>query len=129
MPKSEGKKDIPKNVERYVQEGLDAGMDEDKAWAIAWSRYCQYKEPNSPHCKQDEYFPGREKKSSDDFAKVLSKLTDEQIQTLWNGISSGKVETPVFSAFAKEFTKRKMEPITKKASAKKVVSLFLRRRK
>jgi intein/homing endonuclease len=33
-------KDIPKTVERYVKEHKDKGMDEDKAWAIAWSRYC-----------------------------------------------------------------------------------------
>lgn len=50
---------LPKDVERYVQEGLDAGMDESKAWAIAWSRFCKYKNPDSTHCKQDEYFHGK----------------------------------------------------------------------
>jgi len=54
-------KDLPKDVERYVQEGKDKGMDEDKAWAIAWSRYCKYKNPGSDHCKKDksDYFAGR----------------------------------------------------------------------
>jgi hypothetical protein len=55
-------KNLPPSVERYVQEGMDAGMDESKAWAIAWSRYCRYKNPNSPHCKKDspkDYFSER----------------------------------------------------------------------
>lgn len=55
-------KDLPKNVERYVQEGKDQGLDEGEAWAVAWSRYCKYKEPGSPHCKKDspsDYFPGK----------------------------------------------------------------------
>lgn len=50
---------IPKNVERYVQEGKDQGLSEEEAWAVAWSRYCEYKEPNSPHCQQNRYFPNR----------------------------------------------------------------------
>lgn len=32
--------DIPKTVERYVKEHKEQGMEEDKAWAVAWSRYC-----------------------------------------------------------------------------------------
>jgi hypothetical protein len=52
-------KDLPKSVERYVQEGKDSGMDEGKAWAVAWSRYCKYKNPGSPRCHQDDYFQGR----------------------------------------------------------------------
>lgn len=36
MPKGK----VPADVERYVQEHKDQGMDEGKAWAIAWSRYC-----------------------------------------------------------------------------------------
>lgn len=55
-------KNLPPSVERYVKEHEDQGMDTAKAWAVAWSRYCQYKNPDSPHCKQDEYFEG--KKSS-----------------------------------------------------------------
>ncbi len=55
-------KDLPPDVERYVQEGKDSGMDEGQAWAIAWSRYCKYKNPGSDHCKKDpsDYFKGRE---------------------------------------------------------------------
>lgn len=54
-------KNLPADVVRYVQEGKDSGMDEGKAWAVAWSRYCKYKNPGSDHCKKDtsEYFPGR----------------------------------------------------------------------
>lgn len=50
---------IPADVERYVKEHKDQGADEGKAWALAWSRYCEYKNPGSEHCKQDSYFPGR----------------------------------------------------------------------
>lgn len=45
-------KDLPKSVERYVEEGKDQGLDEGEAWAVAWSRYCKYKEPGSPHCQR-----------------------------------------------------------------------------
>ena len=54
-------KNIPADVERYVQEHLDQGNDESKAWALAWSRYCAYKNPGSDHCKQNSYFPGKKK--------------------------------------------------------------------
>lgn len=53
------KGDIPKDVERYVEEHKEQGSDESKAWALAWSRYCQYSNPDSPHCHKDEYFEGR----------------------------------------------------------------------
>lgn len=53
-------KNLPKSVERYVKEHKEQGMDEGKAWAIAWSRYCQFKNPDSPHCKQKDYFPNRD---------------------------------------------------------------------
>lgn len=59
-------KDVPPEVERYVDEGTAGGMPEDKAWAVAWSRYCEYKDPGSDHCQQDEYFPG--KKTAQEFA-------------------------------------------------------------
>jgi hypothetical protein len=52
-------KNLPADVERYVEEGLEDGMPESKAWAVAWSRYCEYKNPSSSHCKKDEYFQGR----------------------------------------------------------------------
>ena len=61
MKESRGKtaKDLPKTVERYVKEHKEQGNDEAKSWALAWSRYCKHKEPNSPHCKQEDYFTGR----------------------------------------------------------------------
>lgn len=48
--------DIPWTVYRYVQEHLDQGYDESYAYALAWSRYCKYKKPNSPRCRQRKYF-------------------------------------------------------------------------
>ncbi len=51
---------MPADVDRYVQEGKDQGMPEDKAWAIAWSRFCR-KTPESDHCHKDEYFDGNGK--------------------------------------------------------------------
>jgi len=73
-------KEKPKDVKRYVEEHLEQGMDESKAWAIAWSRYCR-KRPGSPRCKQDGYFKGQKKGGADD-AKDLgvdpSDYTPEQ---------------------------------------------------
>jgi len=57
----EGETDIPKDVRRYYYEHLDQGNSKSKAFAIAWSRYCKYKNPNSPRCKQKVYFAGRGK--------------------------------------------------------------------
>jgi hypothetical protein len=57
----EGK--IPADVERYVKEHKEKGYDEGYAWALAWSRYCEYKNPDSPHCHQNNYF--EDKKGSD----------------------------------------------------------------
>ncbi len=53
------KKDIPADVLRYVDEHKAQGHDESKSWAIAWSRYCEYKNPGSDHCQKAEYFSGR----------------------------------------------------------------------
>lgn len=57
---------MPADVDRYVKEmqEKDPSMPDDKAWAIAWSRYCKYKNPGSDHCKQDDYFTGQGKKAS-----------------------------------------------------------------
>lgn len=52
-------KNYPPEVERYVEEHKAQGMPVGKAWAIAWSRYCKYKNPGSEHCKGKDYFPGR----------------------------------------------------------------------
>ena len=64
---SKQSKNLPKHVERYVQEGKDQGLDEGEAWAVAWSRYCKYKNPDSPHCKKDspsDYLPNQGKKQA-----------------------------------------------------------------
>lgn len=85
-------KDLPKNVERYVQEGLDQGMDESKAWAIAWSRYCKYKEPGSPHCQMNtsEYFPNQKKAGSDDqFVRGYAELFLQKIGMGWKPVRKG----------------------------------------
>jgi len=76
-------KDLPKDVERYVEEGKEQGMDESKAWAVAWSRYCQYKNPGSEHCKQDEYFPGRDKKAKWDITQDEEDKIVELVSQGW----------------------------------------------
>jgi hypothetical protein len=88
MPKGK----IPKTVERYVAEHEDDGLDPSYAWALAWSRYCQFKQPGSPHCKQEGgYFPNRPelRKSSvrtaaDDDEPTDSKLW-EQVKEMARG--------------------------------------------
>jgi hypothetical protein len=72
-------KNLPKDVERYVKEHKAQGNDEGKSWALAWSRYCQYKNPDSPHCKQDEYFKGR--KGAISTASQLYKLLLEAAES------------------------------------------------
>lgn len=74
------KSDIPKTVKRYVEEHLAQGNDEGKAYALAWSRFCKYKYPNSPHCKKDEYFEGR--KSSSRLGRIAKKISEEAARKL-----------------------------------------------
>jgi hypothetical protein len=61
---------IPADVERYVEETRESNpdYDEGQVWAVAWSRYCKYKNPGSDHCKKptSEYFPGRKNAAQDD---------------------------------------------------------------
>lgn len=51
---------LPADVERYVEQikQKNPDYDEAQAWATAWSIYCKYKEPSSPHCQMptSEYF-------------------------------------------------------------------------
>lgn len=67
---------MPADVDRYVKEMQeeDPSMPDDKAWAIAWSRYCKYKNPGSSHCKQDEYFTGQGKSGSYSFRMATKNL-------------------------------------------------------
>ncbi len=56
----EGERDIPKYVDEKVKYfEKEKGYEPDLAWAVAWSIYCKYKKPDSPRCKQDDYFKGR----------------------------------------------------------------------
>jgi len=63
---AEGKERAKRNIPKYVQERAEeieekSGKGPEYAFPVAWSIYCKYKEPNSPHCKKDkdEYFPSR----------------------------------------------------------------------
>lgn len=73
-------KDLPPDVERYVQEGVSKGMPEDKAWAIAWSRYCKYKNPDSEHCQKGPsgYFKGR-KADVEALAGVVARRASHRV--------------------------------------------------
>lgn len=70
-------RDVPESVERYYQEALEdhPGITEGAAWALAWSRYCKYKEPGSKHCRlrQSEYLPGKKGKGSAGSGKCRPK--------------------------------------------------------
>ena len=59
-------RNIPLKVEEYVKDvkKKNPSYDDAQAWATAWSIYCKHKNPDSPHCKQDAYFPGKGKKAS-----------------------------------------------------------------
>ena len=67
-------KNLPPTVEKYVKEHLDDGMDEGYAWAVAWSRYCEFSNPDSPHCKSKDYFHGKGKQSS--AARVAARFLE-----------------------------------------------------
>ena len=95
-------KNLPKDVERYVEEGKEQGMDESKAWAIAWSRYCQYKNPNSDHCKQDDYFPNRDKKASDYNVQLFPRGSGELNYFLSDGTMGSGDEEDIIAAIIKD---------------------------
>ena len=58
MRHAEGDKERNENIPAYVHDKVEEIMekqkekDEGKAWAVAWSIYCKYKKPGSPHCKK-----------------------------------------------------------------------------
>ena len=68
------KEDVPQKVKDLAEEVKDKnpGYDAGQAKATAWSVYCENVNPDSPHCKQKEYFEG--KKSS-----VSSVVSPERI--------------------------------------------------
>jgi len=51
----------PKKVQEIAKDVEEKGGDPGLAYAVAWSVYCKYKEPGSPHCHKPatDYFPGR----------------------------------------------------------------------
>jgi hypothetical protein len=53
----------PKAVERYYKDCMASktgkAKGESYCAAVAWSIYCKHKKPDSPHCKQAEYFTGK----------------------------------------------------------------------
>ena len=56
----------PKAVERYYKSCMESKTGKAKGnraesycAAVAWSIYCKHKKPDSPHCKQGEYFTGK----------------------------------------------------------------------
>ena len=56
----------PKAVERYYKDCMESKTGKAKGKraasycaAVAWSIYCKHKKPDSPHCKQADYFTGK----------------------------------------------------------------------
>lgn len=97
------KKERNKNVPAYVHDKVEEIMDnqkekdEGKAWAVAWSIYCKYKKPNSPHCQKetDDYFPGRKKKKaswSQDELRNIRKTTLKVAKALNVIVGEGLLE-------------------------------------
>jgi hypothetical protein len=70
---------LPKDVERYVKEHKEQGQPENIAWALAWSRYCKYKNPTSKHCQKEpsEYFKGR--KAFEEEAVYLEAASKKEV--------------------------------------------------
>jgi hypothetical protein len=76
--KKERNENIPKYVHDKVEEIMEKQKekDEGKAWAVAWSIYCRYKKPGSPHCKKEtgDYFPSRKASDQKEIARVTQKI-------------------------------------------------------
>lgn len=94
------KKDRNENVPKYVHDKVEEIMekqkekDEGKAWAVAWSIYCKYKKPGSPHCKKEpsDYFPGREKKANREHLREVNRVTRKIGKALNKVVSEGLLE-------------------------------------
>ena len=58
---SESDRDVPKYVQELAEKIEDKGNEPSYAWPVAWSVWCRYKKPGSPHCtrKPKEYFKDR----------------------------------------------------------------------
>lgn len=83
----EKKRDVPKYVSDKAEEikSKQKTEDEGKAFAVAWSIYCKYKDPSSRHCKKDadEYFPSRNKKKA-----YLSREEEAKVKAVTLKISA-----------------------------------------
>lgn len=132
MRHAEGDKERNENIPAYVHDKVEEIMekqkekDEGKAWAVAWSIYCKYKKPGSPHCKKkkDDYFPSRKatwtkqeqkeirrrtlrisgkldqlvSKGLKDITKIIeiSTTTEREEQLVWYMFTYGKFPTYMF---------------------------------
>lgn len=99
---------IPPSVERYYQETKvqNPDMPEPKAWAIAWSRYCKYKAPDSGHCRlsRADYFPGRGGKGSDEtMKKNPHKINDPEIASLLAWLSDPSRRPEQYDPFRQDY--------------------------
>jgi phosphoribosylformylglycinamidine (FGAM) synthase-like enzyme len=76
---------MPKDVDRYFKETKEQNPDynDSQAWAVAWSRYCKYKNKDSKHCQKkrpSQYFPGQKKKKKTE--EVIQELAVKFAETL-----------------------------------------------
>lgn len=64
----------PDDVRRYFLEAKESNPEysDEQAWAVAWSRYCKYKEPSSPHCRKGraEYLPTKGGTGAEGYGKI-----------------------------------------------------------
>jgi len=80
---------MPKDVDRYFKETKKQNPDYDdsKAWAVAWSRYCKYKNPDSKHYQKkrpSDYFKGKKKERKKKAAEAIQTLSVKFAQVLNN---------------------------------------------
>lgn len=54
-------KSAPQKVDKYFKEVKKSNPDysDERAWATAWSIYCEHVKPGDPSCHKDEYFSGK----------------------------------------------------------------------
>lgn len=86
---------MPSPVDKYFKEVKDKNptYSDEQAWATAWSIYCKYKNPGSPHCHKppSEYLKG--KKASEilrefEDALLISRVASRYAMSLPEDIES-----------------------------------------
>lgn len=77
----------PKDVERYYKNCMESKTGKAKGEraeaycsAVAWSIYCKHKKPDSPHCKQKEYFTGKGAPKASVTAEVDAGQVDKALK-------------------------------------------------